>query len=236
MKAAMTNSGRRRFMAGASACGCAMAFGTAAWAATPAHAAAMTPAEAIAALMRGNKAFVNDKPAAPRISRERRLEISAGQSPFAVLVGCSDSRVSPELLFGRGLGDLFIVRIAGNSVDQTALGSIEYGVAELKCPLVMVLGHERCGAVQAAVKAVTDDQRYPGAIQDMVSPIIPAVLAAQRMPGDLVKNAVQENARRIARQLRDRSRLIGEPLQNGKLQVISAYYSLNDGSVELLET
>ena len=108
--------------------------------------------------------------------RDRRLEIARGQTPFATLVSCSDSRVPPELLFGRGLGELFIVRNAGNTVDTAALGTIEYGVAALGVPLIVVMGHEKCGAVDAAVKVVTENATFPGSIGRMVEPIVPAVL------------------------------------------------------------
>ena len=235
MKHATMVARRRSFLAGALACGCGLA-----WSGNPARAAdlphgpttKLTAEQALALLKQGNENFVQDHPAPPPINRERRLEIAAGQAPFAVLVGCSDSRVSPELLFGRGLGELFIVRVAGNSVGRIALGSIEYGVAELGCPLVVVLGHERCGAVQAAVKVVTDDVPLPGAIGEMVAPILPAVLAAQRMKGDLVKNSVMENARRVAQQLRASGDLISGPVKQGHVKVVPAYYSLSDGSVE----
>ena len=195
---------------------------------------AMTADEALAAMRKGNDDFVNDRPAAQPVGRARRLEIAAGQTPFAVLVGCSDSRVPPELLFGRGLGELFIVRVAGNSVDRTALGSIQYGVAELGCPLVVVLGHERCGAVQAAVKVVQEDMPLPGAIGEMVAPIIPAVLRAQKMQGDLVANSVKENARRVARRLREADDILSDPVQAGKVKIVPAYYSLSEGTVEYL--
>ncbi len=194
----------------------------------------LTSAQALETLRQGNDDFVNDRARAVPIDRSRRLAIAGGQTPFAVLVGCSDSRVSPELLFGRGLGELFIVRVAGNSVDRTALGSIEYGVAELGCPLVVVLGHERCGAVQAAVKVVTEDATFPGAIGEMVAPILPAVLRAQRQGGDLVMNSVKENVRRVVRRLRESDDVLSDPVQQGKVNVVGAYYSLSDGSVEFL--
>jgi carbonic anhydrase len=194
----------------------------------------LTAEQALEVLRRGNENFVNDRQSQVPITRERRLEIAKGQTPFAVLIGCSDSRVAPELLFGRGLGELFIVRVAGNSVDRTALGSIEYGVAELGCPLVVVLGHERCGAVQAAVKVVTEDASFPGAIGEMVAPIIPAVLRAQRMQGDLVANAVKENVHRVVRRLRETDDVLSDPVQKGTVKVVGAYYSLTDGSVEFL--
>ena len=122
----------------------------------------LTPDQALAALKEGNDKFITDAPFRGVQGRERRIEIARGQAPIAVLVSCSDSRVPPELLFGRGLGELFIVRNAGNTVDTTALGSIQYAVAELGVPLVLVLGHERCGAVDAAVKVVKDNATFPG--------------------------------------------------------------------------
>lgn len=228
----------RRFLLGSFACGCAAAM-TGGLHSAPARAADaahtdLTADQALDMLRRGNQDFVNDRQPQVAMNRARRLEIAKGQTPFAVLVGCSDSRVAPELLFGRGLGELFIVRVAGNSVDRTALGSIEYGVAELGCPLVVVMGHERCGAVQAAVKAVTDDTRFPGAIGEMVAPIIPAVLRAQRMQGDLVANAVKENVRQVVRRLSETDDILSDPVQKGKVKVAGAYYNLGDGSVEFL--
>ena len=219
------------------ACGCAAGLGTGisgrAWA-DAAPKTAMTSAQALETLRKGNEDFVNDRPHPVAIDRARRQQIAGGQTPFAVIVGCSDSRVSPELVFSRGLGELFTVRVAGNSVDRTALGTIEYGVAVLGCPLIVVMGHESCGAVLAAVKMVTEDAQFPGAIGDMVAPIIPAVLNAQRMQGDLVANSVKENARRIARRLRESDDLLSIPAQQGKLQIVPAYYSLADGAVEFL--
>ena len=224
---------RRRFLS-TLACGClAGAVGHRALAAD-APKTTLTADQALDLMRKGNDDFVNDRAVTPAIGHTRRLQIAAGQTPFAVLVGCSDSRVSPELLFGRGLGELFIVRVAGNSVDRTALGSIQYGVAELGCPLVIVLGHERCGAIIAAVKAVTEDVQFPGAIGEMVAPIIPAVLRAQKMPGDLVTNAVKENARRVARRLRETDDVMSDPVQAGKVKIVPAYYSLADGTVEYM--
>jgi carbonic anhydrase len=190
--------------------------------------------QALKALQQGNDDFVHDRQRPVAMDTQRRLEIAKGQTPFAVLVGCSDSRVAPELLFGRGLGELFIVRVAGNSVDRTALGSIKYGVSVLGCPLVVVMGHENCGAVQAAVQMVTEDTRLPGAIGDMVAPIIPAVLRAQRLQGDLVANAVKENVWRVVRRLTETDDVLSDPVQSGKVKIAGAYYHLKDGSVEFL--
>jgi carbonic anhydrase len=150
-------------------------------------------------------------------------------------LSCSDSRVPPELLFGRGLGELFIIRNAGNTVDTAALGSIEYAVAELGVPLVVVLGHERCGAVDAATKVVKDNATFPGAIGQMVEPIIPAVLKAQGQQGDLLDNAVRENVRRTVTRLRTAETLLTQPLKAKALRVVGARYDLDDGSVDFFD-
>ena len=148
----------------------------------------LTANQALELMQRGNREFVTDAPFRTRsATRERRVKIAAGQTPFCVLLGCSDSRVSPELLFGRDLGELFIVRNAGNTVGLAALGSIEYAATALGMPLVVVLGHERCGAVAAAVSVVQDNATFPGSIGEMVGPVEPAVLKARGMGGDLLK-------------------------------------------------
>lgn len=195
----------------------------------------MTPDQALAALKEGNDKFVTDAPYRQATDRARRLEIARGQTPFAVLVSCSDSRVPPELLFGRGLGELFIVRNAGNTVDTTALGSIQYAALELGVPLVVVLGHEKCGAVDAAVKVIKDNATFPGAIGQMVEPIVPAVIRAQAQQGDLLDNAVRENVRRTVNRLRTAEALLQEPLRTGKLRIVGARYDLDDGDVDFFD-
>lgn len=197
---------------------------------------ALTPDQALALLKDGNRRFLADSPVSAAVGRERRLAIARGQAPFAAYVTCSDSRVPPELLFGRGLGELFIIRNAGNTVDTVALGSIEYAVAELGVPLVVVMGHERCGAVAAAASVVRENATFPGAIGRMVEPIIPAVLKAQGQPGDLVENSVRENVRRVANQLRTATDpLLMEPQRAGKLKVVGAYYDLDTGTVDFFD-
>src|SRR3954451_4629331 len=175
----------------------------------------------------------------PRLNHERRLEIAQGQTPFAVLVSCSDSRVPPELLFGRGLGELFIVRNAGNTVDTVALGSIEYAVAQLGVPLVLVLGHERCGAVDAALSVVEKNAAFPGSIGQMLEPIIPAALQAKSAaPANagreqVLDMAVRENFKRAVTRLRSASEpILMDPLKGGQLKIVGARYDLDDGSVD----
>jgi carbonic anhydrase len=197
-----------------------------------------TPDEALARLKAGNAAFVADRPAEADVSRERRLALARGQQPFATLVGCSDSRVGPEQLFGAGLGELFIVRTAGNNVDTAGMGSIEYSVMALRVPLIVVLGHEQCGAVAAASEIVTADKRFPGSIGRMIEPIVPAVLAAQRdgAAGDLVDRAVEENVRRMVERLKTFSEpMLMEPQDRGELKVVGAVYSLATGEVRWLD-
>ena len=196
----------------------------------------MTPLEALEALKEGNRAFVaGTLPEDPAIGVERRMEIAQEQTPFAVVVACSDSRVPPELLFGRGLGEVFTVRNAGNTVDTAALGSVEYAVLELGVPLVVVLGHERCGAVQAAVSVVTENASFPGAIGRMVEPILPAVLAARDNGGDLLEEAVRQNVLRVAERLRTVETTLAEPIAAGRLRVVGARYDLEDGHVEFFD-
>ncbi|HEV2080425.1 MAG TPA: carbonic anhydrase [Allosphingosinicella sp.] len=197
----------------------------------------LTAQQALALLKEGNQRFIADRPTSAPMSRQRRLEIAKGQQPFAVLVSCSDSRVGPEQLFGRGLGELFIVRNAGNTVASTqAMGSVEYAVAELGVPLIVVLGHERCGAVAAAASVVEQNSLYPGSIGRMVEPIVPAVLAARGRPGDLVDNSVRENVRRVVRDLRTSVEpMLLDPQKTGRLKVVGAYYDLDTGVVDFFD-
>jgi len=210
--------------------------GVAASAALPAMAAEVatkvTPAEALQMLIDGNRQFLKGKLPPQMSNAKRRLEIAKSQSPFAVLVSCSDSRVPPEVLFGRGLGDLFIIRVAGNTISQEGLGSIEYAVAELKVPLVLVMGHQRCGAVAAAVSVVKDNTFFPGAIGDMVQPILPAAIQARGDDGDWLDNAVRRNVVNVVEKLKISGKLIEDPIAAGTLRVVGARYDLDDGSVD----
>ena len=204
--------------------------------AKPLARAASTPQAALALLEAGNAAFLRGKSIDGDVSPQRRLELAAGQAPFCAYVSCSDSRVPPELLFGRGLGELFIVRNAGNTVDTVAMGSIEYAVAVLGVPLVVVMGHESCGAVKAAMDVVEKNARFPGAIGNMIEPIIPAVLQSRGQKGDAVTNAVKENVRRVVGVLRKESDpIMLAPQAAGKLSVIGAYYELATGHVDFFD-
>ena len=199
----------------------------------------MTPDQALARLIDGNRRFVADENPITDISTKRRLEIAKSQAPFAILVGCADSRVGPEHLFGGGLGELFIVRTAGNYVDDAGYGSIAYAIAALGAPLIVVLGHERCGAVDAATKLVIDNSQLPPSLTRMVQPILPAVIDARATLGtktDLVDHAIHMNVRHVVRGLRDTSDpIIAEPLKSGKVKVVGAYYDLDTGAVDFFD-
>lgn len=189
-----------------------------------------TPASALALLRQGNQAFLDDVP-----QRQSRLSVARGQKPFAAYVTCSDSRVSPELLFGRGLGELFIIRNAGNTLDVTALGSLEFAVGILKVPLIVVMGHEACGAVEAATSVVRENRHFPGALGKMIQPIVPAVLDSVAS-GAGFDASVRFNVRRVVRELRkEASPLLLEPQARGELQVVGAYYSLTSGEVDFFD-
>ena len=234
--------GRRAFLGAAAvaagALGCAgVGFAPApAAAADPVARTTLTPDQALKLMKEGNDNYRTDAPFRGVQGRERRIELARGQAPFCVLVGCSDSRVPPELLFGRGLGELFIVRNAGNTVDTAALGSIEYGVGVLGCPLIVVLGHERCGAVAAAVDLVGKNTAFPGVIGEMVQPIIPAVLEARRMSGGtLLDNSILSNAKRVAVRLGTQSPVLQEAVRAGKLKIVPARYDLDNGDVDFFD-
>ena len=195
----------------------------------------MTPAEALRRLRDGNDAFLRDDPIRPPLDRASRLRLAAGQQPFAAYLSCSDSRVPPELLFGRGLGELFIVRNAGNTLDTAAMGSLEFAVSQLGVSLVVVMGHEGCGAVAAAMSVVRENARFPGSIGKMIEPIIPAVLESAHECGGLDR-AVRQNVRRVVRELREEASptLLG-PQAKGAVAVVGAFYALATGAVDFFD-
>ena len=185
----------------------------------------VSPDAALATLNEGNKRFVDAKMSSSKPTAERRAATAQSQHPFAIIVGCADSRTSPEIIFDQNIGDLFVVRDAGNLVDDYELGSIEYAVEHVGTRLIVVLGHARCGAVQAALETAT----APGHVAAIVRDIQPAVQAAKGKPGDLLVNAIHENAREVADKIRKK-------LQVGDLasqvKVVSGYYDLDTGKVE----
>lgn len=198
----------------------------------------LTPAQALRLLKDGNATFIAGTHVHKddTTDRKRRLQLAEAQAPIAAYLSCSDSRVPPELLFGRGLGELFIIRNAGNTVEPVAMGSIEFAVAILGVPLVVIMGHEGCGAVKAAISVVEKNATFAGSINKVVEPIIPAVLQARGRKGDLVANSARENVRRVVSQLRGASEpMLIEPQEQGKLMVVGAYYHLQTGKVDFFD-
>ena len=184
--------------------------------------------EAIKRLFDGNKRYINNKTICPDRNNERREALTAKQTPFAVIVGCSDSRVSPEIVFDQGVGDLFVVRVAGNIAGGIEVDSIEYGVKHLGAQVILVLGHENCGAVSAVVHG--DDADIPS----VAALIKPAVAAVRGKSGNMVENAIKMNVHRVVEFL-ESSKIFQEPLKQKKLAIIGGYYNLHSGAVELLE-
>jgi carbonic anhydrase len=162
-------------------------------------------------------------------------ELSNGQKPFAIVVGCSDSRVPPELVFDCTLGELFVVRTAGSTVSREGLGSILYAVEHLGAPLIVVLGHTKCGAVGAAVDVATKHAHLHGALFDMALPILPAVIeAGESRPADLQDASIRQNAKNIAERLKTADEAFSSRIAAGRLKVVSAVYSLQTGQVEFM--
>lgn len=192
----------------------------------------VTPEEALGRLKHGNAIFARGGANLMLPSLARVAELSKGQKPFAIIVGCSDSRVAPELVFDCNLGELFVVRVAGSTVGREGLGSIIYAVEHLGSPLIVVLGHTKCGAVGAAVDVATKHAHLHGALHEMVLPILPAVVAAEeRHPADLQDAAIRQNVRDVAARLKVADGVLAEKLAEGRLKVVSACYDLTTGLV-----
>ncbi|AVO43824.1 carbonic anhydrase [Phreatobacter cathodiphilus] len=194
----------------------------------------LTPDQALDKLKQGNRRYVADAQSCVMDMARRRNETAGGQAPWATLVSCADSRVPPELIFGGlTLGELFVVRNAGNTVDTTAMGTLEYGAAVLKSPLIVVLGHSGCGAVAAACDVVAKNATFPGAIGPMIEPIVPAALAARGRQGDFIDNTVRENVRRTVAKLTSAGPIIAEAVKAGAVKIVGARYDLATGAVDV---
>ena len=192
-----------------------------------------TPGGAWAEMLRGNARFVDGTPRHPRQDVERREELAGGQAPHAILFGCSDSRLAAEIIFDRGLGDLFVIRNAGQVVSDSVIGSIEYGVEVLGAPLLVVLGHDSCGAVAAAIaQAEPDATPLPPHIRDLIAPIAPAVSATPIVDGHRDPAAVgRAHLRDTVAELLAESELISDAVAAGRLGVVGANYRLLEGRV-----
>jgi carbonic anhydrase len=191
----------------------------------------ISPDVALEKLVRGNRDFVAGTPRHPDQEVTRRAALAKGQHPFAIVLTCADSRVSPEIYFDQGLGDLFVLRNAGNILDEHIIGSIEYAVEHLGSRLLIVVGHSQCGAVAAAVAG----GHAPGHIQSIVDAIEPAVLAVAHEAGDKIDNVVRTNARFVAFRLAKTGPILAKAVSSGELRVVAARYDLETGKIELLD-
>jgi carbonic anhydrase len=186
--------------------------------------------EALKLILEGNQRFVEDRRQTPNQSRLRLQETAVAQYPFASILGCADSRVPAEIVFDQGLGDLFVVRVAGNVASQTAIGSLEFASAVLGSQLIMVLGHKKCGAVSAAIKG----DPLPGRIGIFVEEIKPAVEKVKFKTGDIQENAVIANVQYQATALAERSTILSGLIKEGKLRIVGGTYDLQTGQATIV--
>ena len=192
------------------------------------------PPEALDRLMKGNARYAANQPNERDFSHDR-AERATAQYPIAAVLSCADSRVSPELLFDQGPGDVFVVRLAGNFLDDDGFASLEYAVKFLGAPLVMILGHTNCGAIDAAIKVVKEGIELPGHLPELIKSIEPAVIAAHaRHPSDLLAAATEENVRLNMKRLVDNEPIMTEPLAAKKLAIAGGVYDIATGKVNLL--
>ena len=191
-------------------------------------AAGLDAEEALKELMDGNRRFVSETYDRGDIGLARRTELGNGQRPFAVIVDCSDSRVVPEFIFDQGLGDLFVIRTAGNIVDDIAIGSVEYAVKHLGVRLVLVLGHDDCGAVKATVAG----GKAEGHIDAILQAIRPAVAVARQKPGNLLDNSIAQNVELVVHRLQSAQPILSQALQTGDVRIVGGVYHQKDGSVD----
>ncbi|AKN15962.1 carbonic anhydrase [Mycobacterium haemophilum] len=191
------------------------------------------PIAAWKALKEGNERFVAGQPAHPSQSVEHRASLAAAQKPLAVIFGCADSRVAAELVFDQGLGDMFVVRTAGHVIDSAVLGSIEYAVTVLDVPLVVVLGHDSCGAVTAALTAINEGHLPGGYVRDVVERVAPSILLGRRDGLTRVDEFEERHVHETVAQLMSRSTAIAQRVAAGTLAIVGVTYHLADGRVAL---
>jgi carbonic anhydrase len=199
----------------------------------PPEPAVNTPTDALNNLMAGNVRYTQGSPIHPNQSAERQAEVAQGQHPWAAILGCIDSRVPPELVFDQGLGDLFVARTAGQVIDNVVLGSLEFAVEE-GVKLIMVLGHQNCGAVKATIQTLQTNGHAEGQIETLVEAIKPAVIEAQSQPGDLLDNSVTANVTMEVEYIQSSSQIISDALAQGSIGLVGARYDLETGAVSVL--
>ena len=202
----------------------------------------ISASDALERLREGNRRFVSDvRGSAARVTQTRRIELAEGQEPFAIILGCSDSRVPAEIVFDQGLGDLFVIRVAGNIVASSQIGSVEFAAERFGTPLVVVLGHSRCGAVLATLEELMrpreKQSRNLRSIVDRIRPSVEGLLATQLSHDSeaLVRQAVRANIRASANHVRHGSEVLEELIEKGRVRVVGAEYSLETGVVDFFD-
>ncbi|WP_085528672.1 carbonic anhydrase [Kocuria massiliensis] len=197
----------------------------------------LTPQQAWQRLTEGNARFVSGTSDHPNQDAARRESLTGGQNPFAVIFGCSDSRLAAEIIFDLGLGDTFVVRTAGQVLGNAAMGSLEYSITDLRVPLIVVLGHDSCGAVTAAKQSYESGTMPGGFVRNLVEEIMPAVIETERNSDDAevnVNDMVRTNTRQTAERMIDQSKIISQAVAEGSTAVVGMFYHLHEGKAELV--
>ena len=191
----------------------------------------LSPAAALQRLKQGNKRYVEGEMKRHDFASERGA-LAGGQNPFAGILSCADSRIAPEYAFDTGRGDLFVVRVAGNFANKDGIASFEYAVEFLGTPLLVVLGHQKCGAVDAAIKTVKENAQLPGHLPGLAREIRPAVEDVLNKPGDLLENAIRENVKLNVEALKNAGPVLSKAVKENKIQVVGGVYDLATGHVD----
>jgi len=193
----------------------------------------LTPAASLERLMKGNKRYVEGVTLRHDFKHERDA-LAGGQNPYAAILSCADSRIAPEYAFDSGRGDLFVCRVAGNFASDETVASLEYAVAELKTPVILVLGHDACGAVSATIKSLKDGTTLPGHLPSLVTALAPAVKAVSQQAGDTLSNAIRQNVLDNVARLSSATPILSAAVEQGKLKVAGGIYRLKNGRVEMV--
>ena len=193
----------------------------------------LSPDAALQRMMKGNERYVGGTSKRHDFKSEREA-LAGGQNPFAAVLGCADSRIAPEYAFDAARGDLFVCRVAGNFASNESIASLEYSVAVLACPLILVLGHDACGAVDATVKSLKDGTTLPGHLPSLVTAIAPSVKTVSQQPGDVLANAIRQNVIDNVAKLKSAAPILNAAVDQRKIKVVGGIYRLRDGRVEIV--
>jgi len=193
----------------------------------------LTPDASLKRLLKGNSRYVEGV-AVRHDFRHEREALAGGQNPYAAILSCADSRIAPEYAFDSGRGDLFVCRVAGNFANPESIASLEYAVAELGTPLIFVLGHDKCGAIDATIKSLKDGTTLPGHLPSLVEALAPSVKAVSQQGGDTLANAIRQNVIDNVAKLRGAGPILSAAVEQGKLKVVGGIYRLQDGRLEMV--